>query len=144
MTATEPARFHVREATREDVPALVKLVHELAVYEKEPDAVAPNAAELYERNMFEHEYAKALLACDGPEGSGGEAIGMALCVPTTPCLLTAQVLFQRALLRLPDAASAVPPPPCGRAAQSTAGIMLTTLSTRRGRASPGCTSRTSW
>ena len=82
MAAIEPARFHVREATREDVPALVKLARELAVYEKEPDAVAPNAAELYERNMFEHEYAKALLACDGPEGSGGEAIGMALCVPT--------------------------------------------------------------
>jgi ribosomal protein S18 acetylase RimI-like enzyme len=29
----------VRKATKEDCPAIMKLIHELAVYEKEPDAV---------------------------------------------------------------------------------------------------------
>lgn len=30
---------HIREATPEDVPAILRLVHELAAYEREPDAV---------------------------------------------------------------------------------------------------------
>ena len=73
---SQEKRFKIREATREDVDDLVRLAKELAVYEREPDAVVANAADLYRRNLFdEHQYAKALLACDSETG---KAIGMAL------------------------------------------------------------------
>lgn len=42
MTTQQPAHVvigEVREATPDDVPAILSLIHQLAVYEREPDAV---------------------------------------------------------------------------------------------------------
>lgn len=40
--------IHIRNAAAEDMPAVLELINELAVYEKEPDAVEVTVAELME------------------------------------------------------------------------------------------------
>lgn len=42
---------HVRVAVPADVPAILDLIHQLAVYEKEPDAVH-NTPELLQEHLF--------------------------------------------------------------------------------------------
>ncbi|KAF9530247.1 acyl-CoA N-acyltransferase [Crepidotus variabilis] len=72
-----PKGFHIREATVHDVNALLELITDLAIYEKEPDKVV-NTPELMRKNLFETPYAHALLAFHGEEGSSSEPIGLAL------------------------------------------------------------------
>ncbi|MDK1358925.1 GNAT family N-acetyltransferase [Arthrobacter sp. zg-Y1219] len=43
--------MEIRPARREDVPVILELIHDLAIYEKEPHAVK-NTAEALERNLF--------------------------------------------------------------------------------------------
>ncbi len=69
------ARFTVRDATRDDVPELVRLVRELALYEKEPDAATAT----------EDQFAAALFPEDGNPAAyalvaerDGRVVGMAI------------------------------------------------------------------
>ena len=43
--------MQIRAARKDDVPVILELIHELAVYEKEPDAVR-NTPEALERHLF--------------------------------------------------------------------------------------------
>ncbi|KAJ9126266.1 hypothetical protein QFC24_001994 [Naganishia onofrii] len=81
--------IQVMPATEQDIPDILRLIKELAVYEKEPDAVTatPELASIgcdeiflrtepysyIKENVFEKKYAECLLAKDG-----AEVIGMAL------------------------------------------------------------------
>lgn len=65
----------IREATPDDVPAILRLVHELAVYEKEPDAV----------EATEEHFTAALFPASGSPTTfahvaevDGEVVGMAV------------------------------------------------------------------
>ena len=60
MTSDTP--HFIRPAIASDVPVLLALVHELAVYEREPDAVETTEAMLYD-------------ALFGGSGPGGSALG---------------------------------------------------------------------
>ncbi|KAI5452506.1 Peroxygenase 1 [Naganishia albida] len=64
--------IQVVQATEQDIPDILKLIQELAVYEKEPDAVTATP-ELIKENVFVKKYAECLLAKDGDE-----VVGMAL------------------------------------------------------------------
>jgi GNAT superfamily N-acetyltransferase len=64
----------IRPATRQDIPAILQMIHELAVYEKEPDAVR-NTPEMLAGVLFgENPRVFATMA----ENAGGEAQGFAL------------------------------------------------------------------
>lgn len=64
---------HIRAATPADIPAIHRLIVELAIYEKEPDAVKATHADL-ERALFgERPVAECVLA-----EMAGEAVGLAL------------------------------------------------------------------
>ncbi|MGN0064053.1 MAG: GNAT family N-acetyltransferase [Nocardioides sp.] len=70
--STDP---RVRPATVEDVPAILRLVHALAVYEKEPDAVEAG----------EDHFRQALFPTEGPAGAfchvaevDGRVVGIAV------------------------------------------------------------------
>ncbi|KAJ4490252.1 acyl-CoA N-acyltransferase [Lentinula aciculospora] len=65
-------KFHIRPATLEDVDSILQLIVDLAVYEKAPDA-AQATPELLRTNLFEKQYAHALLAI-----SDGRPVGLAL------------------------------------------------------------------
>lgn len=71
----------VRPATTDDVPTIIHLIRELAIYEKEPEA-AKATPDLIRENVFEKEYAHCLIAeKEGEDGSGGkkkEPVGLAL------------------------------------------------------------------
>ena len=67
----------VRPAVPQDVPVLLALVHELAAYEREPDAVEATEDDL-RRALFEDGACSAHVATDG----GGEVVGFALWYPT--------------------------------------------------------------
>lgn len=69
----------IREAAPADVPSILRLVKDLAVYEREPDAVEATEAD----------FAAALFPCDGAPTTyclvaedDGDAVGMALWFPT--------------------------------------------------------------
>ncbi|GAB3493918.1 GNAT family N-acetyltransferase [Nocardiopsis coralliicola] len=64
----------IRPARPDDVPAILAMIHALAEYEREPDAVEATAADV-ERALFgEHPAAFCHLACDAE----GTAVGFAL------------------------------------------------------------------
>src|SRR6478736_3817328 len=64
----------IRPANRQDVPAILRMIHELARYEKEPDAVR-NTPEMLERALFgSNPSVFATMA----EDSAGEVQGFAL------------------------------------------------------------------
>ncbi|KAF9010180.1 acyl-CoA N-acyltransferase [Cyathus striatus] len=71
------AGFFIRNATPDDVDYILQLIIDLAIYEKEPDAVKATP-ELLRRNIFENKYANCLLAFAGSADDPGEAIAMAL------------------------------------------------------------------
>ncbi|KIK68610.1 hypothetical protein GYMLUDRAFT_256307 [Collybiopsis luxurians FD-317 M1] len=54
-------KFYIRPATPADADSILQLIIDLAVYEKEPDAVKATP-ELLRENLFEKQYAHALLA----------------------------------------------------------------------------------
>ncbi len=63
----------IRAATPADIPVIRRLIVELAVYEKEPDAVKASAADLHEALFGARPLAEAVVA-----EIAGEAVGMAL------------------------------------------------------------------
>ncbi|MEO2060862.1 MAG: GNAT family N-acetyltransferase [Mesonia sp.] len=65
--------FQVRKATKNDMPSVLKLINELAVYEREPDAVEVTVADL-ERDGFGDQ---PLFNCFVAEGEN-KIVGMAL------------------------------------------------------------------
>ncbi|TFL04707.1 acyl-CoA N-acyltransferase [Pterulicium gracile] len=69
--------FHIRQASPQDVDTILLLIIELADYEKAKDQVQATP-ELLHRNIFEKQYAHALLAFSGSESAPGQAIGLAL------------------------------------------------------------------
>ncbi len=64
----------VRPAEPADVPVLLELVHELAVYEREPDAVETTEAMLHDALFGDAPVASCHVACD----PAGEVVGFAL------------------------------------------------------------------
>ena len=66
----------VRAATPADVPVLLRLVHELATYEREPDAVEATEQDLHSA-LFVQGTCSALVAC-----SDDDVVGFALWYPT--------------------------------------------------------------
>lgn len=66
----------IRTATREDIPTIIHLIRELAIYEKEPQA-AKATPELIEENIFQKEIAKCLIAEAEVEGKT-QPIGLAI------------------------------------------------------------------
>ena len=67
----------VRAAVPGDVPVLLQLVHELAAYEREPEAVEATEQDLH-RALFEHRSCSAHVAVD----ADGAVVGFALWYPT--------------------------------------------------------------
>lgn len=63
----------IRNAVREDCPRMMDLIHELAVYEKEPDAVVVSMQEFEECGFGEQPIWWAIVA-----EVDGEVVGMAL------------------------------------------------------------------
>jgi len=57
----EPPGTSIRPAEPHDVPAILGLVHELAIYEKEPDAVEATEAHFHEA-LFPEEHAPTAFA----------------------------------------------------------------------------------
>lgn len=51
----------IRKAKREDVPSILGLIHELAVYEHAPDEVV-NSVEELESDLFDHKVCSAFVA----------------------------------------------------------------------------------
>ncbi|TFK88144.1 acyl-CoA N-acyltransferase [Polyporus arcularius HHB13444] len=69
--------YFIRPATVEDVDEILRLVVDLATYEKEPESVKATP-ELYRKNLFETPYAHTLLAISGSPDAPGKAVGMAM------------------------------------------------------------------
>ncbi|MBO9621464.1 MAG: GNAT family N-acetyltransferase [Sphingomonas sp.] len=63
---------NIRPSTPADVPLILRLVRELAEYEREPDAVVATEAMLHDA-LFERRFAEAVIA-----EKDGEAVGFAL------------------------------------------------------------------
>lgn len=72
-----PPHPRIRPATRDDVPEILELIHELAVYEKEPDAVKASVGSLTETLVGSEVHAWCHVA-EAPEGSGRRIDGIAL------------------------------------------------------------------
>ena len=65
--------IHVRPATRDDVAEILKLIHALALYEREPDAVVATEADLLRDGFGPNPYYQCLIA-----DSDGSPAGFAL------------------------------------------------------------------
>ena len=68
--------MHIRLATEADVPAILTLIHALAIYEREPDAVQIGESELRRDGFGPQSLFECLIADDE-----GEAAGFALYFP---------------------------------------------------------------
>lgn len=66
--------FNIRFAQLKDVPSMMQLIHELAVYENEPEAVEIDEAYLKEYGFGENKAFECLVA----EAENAEIVGMAL------------------------------------------------------------------
>ncbi|MEJ1179806.1 MULTISPECIES: GNAT family N-acetyltransferase [unclassified Pseudarthrobacter] len=64
----------IRPATRHDVPAILQMIHELAIYEKEPDAVRNTPEKLAEALFGDNPRVFATMA----DSAAGEVQGFAL------------------------------------------------------------------
>lgn len=67
----------IREARREDVPTILQLIHDLAVYEKEPDAVR-NTVEGLEEALFGPNPRIFAHVVAEDDGGDGRLVGFAL------------------------------------------------------------------
>ncbi|KAN0063324.1 Peroxygenase 1 [Thecaphora frezii] len=77
MTSQQAQEFSVRPAMVQDVGAILDFIKQLALYEKEPDAVE-TTEETLRLNVFERKYAEVLIAeQQGADGSK-TPVGMAL------------------------------------------------------------------
>ncbi|AZQ43486.1 GNAT family N-acetyltransferase [Nonlabens ponticola] len=68
--------IHIRTAVKEDFPRVLELINELAIFEKEPDAVEVTIQELEEHGLGDHK----LFTCFVGEYNG-VIEGIALCYP---------------------------------------------------------------
>ncbi|HNL66677.1 MAG TPA: GNAT family N-acetyltransferase [Ferruginibacter sp.] len=71
----------IRNAVREDCARMMELIHELAVYEKEPEAVTVSFEHFVESGFGEKPVWNAIVAEISPSASGegrGEVVGFAL------------------------------------------------------------------
>jgi ribosomal protein S18 acetylase RimI-like enzyme len=68
----------LRRATPADVPAILELIHELAVYEKEPDAVRNSVEALTEQLFGQNPAIFAHVVEEHSEGGAGDVMGFAL------------------------------------------------------------------
>jgi GNAT superfamily N-acetyltransferase len=68
----------IRPARPDDVPEIVGLIHELAAYEREPDAVKATDADLHAALFGASPALFGLIAVDRAEGEGGRIVGFAL------------------------------------------------------------------
>ncbi len=66
----------IREGKKEDMPAVLELIRELAIFEKEPEAVLISTADLERDGFSENPLFKTFVALEGDE-----IIGMALFYP---------------------------------------------------------------
>ncbi|WVQ71150.1 hypothetical protein IAR50_000675 [Cryptococcus sp. DSM 104548] len=85
----------ITHATRDDVPELLGLIRELAIYEKAEHEVKATP-ELMTKAVFDDKYAECLIARKAPDdgaGGKGEAIGMALYFFTYSTWLAAPGLY---------------------------------------------------
>ncbi|WVN85620.1 uncharacterized protein L203_100769 [Cryptococcus depauperatus CBS 7841] len=83
----------ISAATREDVPDLLQLIIELAVYEKAENEVKATS-EMMVENIFEKHYAECLIARrESQDGKPGEAVGLALYFFTYSTWLAAPGLY---------------------------------------------------
>jgi hypothetical protein len=64
----------IRPATANDVPAILQMIHDLAIYEKEPDAVR-NTPEMLEAALFG---ANPRIFATMAENEAGDVLGFAL------------------------------------------------------------------
>ncbi|EIM89159.1 acyl-CoA N-acyltransferase [Stereum hirsutum FP-91666 SS1] len=71
------AAFFIRPSTPEDIPIILSLIYDLAVYEKAADQ-AKATPELIQKNLFDSPVAHALLAFNGSPSEPGEPVGLAL------------------------------------------------------------------
>ncbi|KAF8315021.1 acyl-CoA N-acyltransferase [Clavulina sp. PMI_390] len=77
MSSSTATLWHIRDAVESDVDEILRLITELAEYEKEKDSVKATP-ELLKKNIFEKGHARVLLAFAGTPDSPGEAVGLAL------------------------------------------------------------------
>ena len=92
----EPA-FILRDARREDVPAIVSLIEDLALYERQPEDCHADPA-LLEKHLFgPRPYAEAVVA-----EAGGELIGFALFFHNYSTWLTRPGLYLEDLYVKPE------------------------------------------
>lgn len=90
--------FTIREAIRDDVPAVLKLIKDLAVYERLLDQVVATEDLLARAGFGEERYFRALLAEDAEK----QAIGFALYFFTFSTFLSRPTLFLEDLFVLPE------------------------------------------
>jgi len=69
--------FHVRSATETDIDEILTLITDLAIYEKEPEAVKATP-DLIRQNVFEKKFAHVFIAVEGVSEHPGPVIGIAL------------------------------------------------------------------
>src|ERR1700761_1643987 len=61
--------LHIRDAVAADVPEILALIHELAIYEKEPDAAIATEADLLRDGFGPEPYFRCIMAeIVGPQG----------------------------------------------------------------------------
>lgn len=65
--------INIRKAKKTDIPAIYRLICELAIFEKEPDAVEVTEEELYRYGFSEDAFYKCIVAEEK-----GEVVGIAL------------------------------------------------------------------
>ena len=74
-------QIRIRKAVKEDCTRMMELIHELAVYEKEPEAVTVSFEHFVESGFGEKPVWNAIVAEISPSASGegrGEVVGFAL------------------------------------------------------------------
>ena len=87
----------IRPARPDDLDAILHLVHELAVYEREPDAVVATRAD-FEASLFGPH---PLVHCHVAEDAAGQVVGMALWFVTFSTWLGRHGLWLEDLFVLP-------------------------------------------
>ena len=89
----------IRPATVDDVPVVVRLVHELATYEREPDAVVATEEQFRTALFGPDPRVHCLVAVDG----GGETVGFAIWFVSFSTWLGAHGIYLEDLFVRPEA-----------------------------------------
>ncbi|KAL1406171.1 Peroxygenase 1 [Vanrija albida] len=94
---TSSNTYVIKPATEADIPDMLAMIKELAIYEKEPDAVV-NTPEMMKENLFVKKYAEAFVA----RTPSGEAVGLALYFFTYSTWLGVPGLYLEDLYVVPE------------------------------------------